>query len=97
MVRNEGRKATEPSLGVYFLEKNEPPWRVGLTVSGKVVKSAVQRNRLRRVLLATIEEQAKRWGELVKGDMVIVVWRSDPDEAKLKNQLKRCLKKLSLA
>lgn len=80
-----GRNIHTSTLVIKFVQQSNPAFqsRVGLVVSKKVSKKAVERNRIKRVLR---EEMRKIINSLDKGDYMIVV---KPNTSALTNELLR--------
>ena len=91
-----GKKHFNEQLIVFVKSNNLPDTRVGVVVSKKIIRKAVGRNKIRRVLMSEIAERIKD-SSLPKGvDIVVrVVKYPDSDFSKLRDSLKECLEKLS--
>lgn len=73
-IKRAGRYYTTPLLGMLVLSKTEQK-RFGVVVSKKVSKKAVERNKLRRLVMKGVEENINNWPEawvvfLIRGVML---------------------------
>ena len=91
-----GKRVAGGSLVIFYLPNNLEAPRFGVTVSKKISKKAVARNRIKRVLIAVVADKVKT-GELRRSnDLIIKVNKFiDEDVSKLKEDLVKCLEKLS--
>lgn len=91
-----GKKHFNEQLIIFIKSNNLSDTRVGVVISKKISRKAVGRNKIRRVLLSEIAERVKD-SSLPKGvDIVVrVVKYPDGDFSKLRDNLKKCLEKLS--
>ncbi|MFA6518204.1 MAG: ribonuclease P protein component [Candidatus Shapirobacteria bacterium] len=71
-VREKGRVWHGPKISLAVLEKDEGGMRVGVVVSKKVDKRAVERNRLRRLVAEVFRKNWKVWGKQNRWLVVIV-------------------------
>ena len=70
-VYKEGKKFKFEFISVFFLKKDE--YRLGVVVSKKVAGSAVERNRIRRIVQSFFQKNILDSTSTLKGDIVVVV------------------------
>lgn len=95
-VQNAGRKWVSPGVIVMAAPASEGEVRFGLTVTKKLSKSAVVRNRIRRRLRAAAYDVLPERGQ--KGTDYVLIARPESvniDYDKLCSDLRWCLKRLS--
>lgn len=96
-IQNKGQKWVSHGLVLQTLSCDSPQRRVGFTVSKKVDKSAVKRNRIKRRLRAVAAEVLPLYARASQ-DYVLVGRKGSIDRPykALCNDLKWCLGKLDL-
>ena len=92
-VFKHGQSFYNQKIGVKFLENNSDFSRLGIIVSNKVSKKAVERNRLKRIIRDFFH--SKLTGIQPSKDFVIIVLPEiDKDKAELEKLLQLIFKKI---
>lgn len=90
-VREKGRVWHGPKISLAMLEKDEGGTRVGVVVSKKVDKRAVERNRLRRLVAEVFRKNWEVWGRQNRW-LVVIVRRNQLSLVEIENDLKKVLR-----
>lgn len=72
LTLNTGSKKRIGDLLFFFRACEQECVRFGIVVSKRVSKSAVVRNRIRRVLSNIVHQNLINWGDRPKGDLVVL-------------------------
>jgi ribonuclease P protein component len=92
-VRERGRISHGSKISLAILEKEGGGARVGVVVSKKTDKRAVERNRLRRLVAEVFRENWEVWGKLNRW-LVVIVRRNNLTLREVEEELAGLIQKL---
>ena len=85
-----GRKFRQESLTLFVVASPLNCSRAAVVVSGKIVNTAVARNRVRRLIFTDLERRLNAWENRGASDMVVMVMNIPSDEKRLLTDLDQC-------
>jgi len=94
-VREKGRVWHGPKISLAVLERGEGGTRVGVVVSKRVDKRAVERNRLRRLAAEVFRKNWEVWGGPNRW-LVVMVRRNGLSLGEIENELAGPIRKLEV-